>query len=124
MIVQLRVSDELYEKYAKRNPQNPRKALEEALEAWQDAEPGIPRLVVENPELRRLKELSGQVLSDSKELVTWAEKTAAASVAGVDLPLSLGQRQRLVAQAQFFQQPLGEFIQKQFNALVVRELGA
>jgi len=123
MIVSLKISDELYEKYAKRNPEDPRAALAEALAAFQDLEPGIPRLVVENPELRRLKELSQEDLSTPGKLVSWAEKNAKVGMGGVEVELSLGVRQRLAAQAEFMKEPYQEFAKKQLGGAISRTFG-
>ena len=123
MIVQIRISDELYEKYAKRNPQDPRAALGEALETFQDLEPGVPRLIVENPELRRLKELTQEDLSSPANLVKWAERSAKVGMSGVEVELSLGIRQRLAAQAEFMKEPFQEFAKKQLGGAISRSFG-
>lgn len=123
MLVQLKISDELYEAYAKRNPENPRKALEEALEAHKDLEPGIPRLVVENPELRELKRISRQVLGDSKELLEFVKKTCSVSLGGVEVELSLGARQRLEALATAGAEPYDTFTKRRLQNAVDQVVG-
>jgi len=123
MIVSIQIPDELYQKYAKRNPGDPRAALVEALVAWQDLEIGVPRLMVENPELRELKRLVQGDLSTPEALVTWAKRTAAVSVGGVELELSLGQRQRLEAQAEFFKEPYDAFVKKQLGPAISKVAG-
>ena len=123
MLVQLKISDELYEKYSKRNPQNPRKALEEALEAHQDLEPGVPRLVVENPELRELKRLSGQILEDSKALLAYVKKTQSVSIGGVEVELSVGARQRLEALAASIAEPYDKFTKRRLQNAVDQVVG-
>jgi hypothetical protein len=123
MIVSLKIPDELYEQYAKRNPGDPRKALAEALETWKNLEPGVPRLIVENPELRELKTLTQVDLSQAKNLLAWAKRSAKVSAAGVDLELPLGVRERLQAQADFMKEPYQEFARKQLAAAITRALG-
>lgn len=123
MIVQLKVPDELYELYAKRNPGNPRKAMEEALEAFKVLEPGIPRLILENPELREIKRLSGEQLPDAQALLAYIKKTQAVSLGGVEIELNLGQRQRLEAMAEFFKQPYDQYAKQQLADGVQRVLG-
>jgi hypothetical protein len=123
MIVTLKIEDSLYEQYAKRNPQNPRKALEEALEAHKDLEPGVPRLVVENPELRELKRLSQQVLGDSQELLAYVKKTTAVSLGGVEVELSLGARQRLEALALASAEAYDSFTKRRLQNAVDQVVG-
>ena len=123
MIVSLKVPDELYEVYAKRNPRDPRAAMAEALEAWKDREPGIPRLVVENPELRELQRLTQSELSQPKQLVDWAKRTVSVAVAGIEFELSLGQRQRLEAEAAALKQPFNAYLLQQLKLVVGRGLG-
>lgn len=123
MIVQIKIPDELYEKYARRNPKDPRKALEEALETFQDLEPGVPRLVVENPELRELKRISQAVLGDAKELLEFVKRTTAVSVGGVEVELSLGARQRLEAMALAMTEPFDVFAKRQLKAGVDKVVG-
>jgi len=123
MLVQLKISDGLYERYAKRNPGNPRKALEEALEAHQDLEPGVPRLIIHNPELRELKRLSGQVLDDSKELLAYVKKTQTVSIGGVEVELSLGARQRLEALALSIAEPYDSFTRRRLQNAVDQVIG-
>jgi hypothetical protein len=123
MLVQLKISDELYEKYSRRNPGNPRKALEETLEAHQDLEPGVPRLIVENPELRELKRLSGQILEDSKALLTYVRKTQAVSIGGVEVELSVGARQRLEALAASIPEPYDVFTKRRLQNAVDHVIG-
>jgi hypothetical protein len=123
MLLQIKISDELYEKYARRNPKDPRKALEEALELYQDLEPGVPRLVVENPELRELKRISQAVLADSKELLDFVKKTTSVSVGGVEVELSVAARQRLEAMALAMAEPFDSFAKRQLKAGVDRVIG-
>lgn len=124
MIVQLKIDDDLYAKYAKRNPKDPRKALEEALSTFQDVEIGVPRLTLENPELKELKTVAGEPIGSSADLVAWAKRHSNVSVAGVEVPLSVAQRQRLAALAPFFQEDLGTHIKRVVGNLLVREIGA
>lgn len=123
MLVQLRVDDELYQQYAKRNPGDPRKALEEALVAFKDLEPGVPRVVVENPELRELNRIVGEPVSSVAQLLNWAKKLTSFSVAGVEVELSPGQRQRLVQMAGFMNQPLDSYVKQQIGTMVLEKIG-
>ena len=123
MLVQLKISDELYEKYARRNPENPRKALEETLELYKDLEPGVPRLIVENPELRELKRLSGQVLTDAKELLTYVKRTQTVSIGGVEVELSVGARQRLEALSLAVAEPYDVFTKRRLQNAVDQVVG-
>lgn len=120
MILQIKISDELYQKYAERKPSNPRAAIEEALEAFQDRVPGEPEEVLKGAALRKMKELG---LMSGEDLAKWVERQASFSVAGVEIPLTLGQRQRLAQVAAFMNQPLEGYVKQQLGTLLVRELG-
>jgi hypothetical protein len=123
MILQIRLSDELYQHYAKRHPGDPRKAIEDALEAHQDLEPGVPRVVLENPELRELSRVVGEPINSSAQLLAWVKRNTQFSVAGIDLELSLGQRQRLKQMADYMKQPLDGYVKQQIGTILTRELG-
>lgn len=123
MIVSLKISDELYEQYAKRNPGDPRAALAEALEAWKDREIGVPRLILENPELRELKTITQADLSEPAHLVNWAKRTSTVDFSEVEVELSLGVRERLKAQADFMKEPFAEFAKKQLLGAISRTFG-
>ena len=123
MLVQLRVDDDLYQLYAKRNPGDPRKAMEEALAAFQDLAPGIPRLVVENPELRELNRAVGFPVSSGAALIEHVKRLTSFSVAGVEVPLTPGQSQRLVQMAGFMQQPVDAYVRQQIGTMVTEKIG-
>jgi len=123
MIVSLQISDELYEHYAKRNPGDPRAALAEALKLYKDLEPGVPRLVVENPDLRAIQGYVQGDLSSSTKLLEWIRKTATVKVGDWDIELSLGQRQRLEAMAKAMVQPLNEFAKNQLTSGIQKVVG-
>jgi len=123
MIVSIKISDELYEHYAKRNPGDPRAALVEALTAFQHLEPGIPRLVVENPELRAIQGFVQGDLSTPAALLAWIKKTATVQVGDWTVELTLGQRQRLEAMAKAMAQPVEDFAKTQLTAGIQRVVG-
>lgn len=120
MILQIKISDELYQHYADRKPSNPRAAIEEALEKLKGLDPAQPREILEGAALRKLKELG---LTTGDDLAKWVERQGNFSVAGVEVPLSLGQRQRLAQLAQFMAQPIEGYVKQQLGTLLVRELG-
>lgn len=120
MILQIKISDELYQKYAERKPTNPRAAIEETLEKFQDRDPNEVEEVLKGAALRKLKELG---LMSGDDLAKWVEKQASFSIAGIEVPLSLGQRQRLAQVAAFMNQPLEGYVKQQLGTLLARELG-
>jgi hypothetical protein len=123
MIVSLKISDELYEHYAKRNPLDPRAALADALESFKALEPGVPRLVVENPDLRAIQGYVQGDLSTSAALLAWIRKTAAVKVGDWSIELSVGQRKHLKDMATALVQPLDEFAKNQLKAGIQKVVG-
>jgi hypothetical protein len=123
MVITIKISDELYEHYAQRNPLDPRAALAEALESFKALEPGVPRLVVENPELRAIQAYVQGDLSSSAALLAWIRKTAAVRVGDWEIELSLGQRQHLRDMANALVQPVDEFAKNQLKAGIQKVAG-
>ena len=123
MVVQIRIEDSLYEKYAKRHPADPRQALVDALKTFQDLEPGVPRLIVENPELRAIQGFVQGDLSSGASLLSWIKKTAAVRVGDWDIELSLGQRQHITAMANAMVQPVDEFAKNQLKSGIQKVAG-
>lgn len=121
MIVSLKIPDEVYEAYGRRNPENPRAELELTLQAFEALDPRKAGLVLDAEELKELNTLLGHPISSTRELLEHVGRSQKVSFGeGLAIPLDTGQRQRLAAQADFFQQPFEDFAQTQIRAALAR----
>jgi hypothetical protein len=124
VLVQIKIPDETYELYGRRNPENPRAALELTLQAFAELDPRGAGLVLTAEELRELNTLLGHPISSSKELLEHVGRSQRVTLGeGVEVPLNIGQRMRLKAQADFFAQSFPDFVKKQVAAGVVAVVG-
>lgn len=124
MFVNVQISDELYTKYAEKAPDRPQRALAETLKAFVELDPSEKLVILRGAELREISRILGHPISEPKELLEHLERSQRVSLGeGVEVELNPGQRARLKAQAEFFQQPLAEFAKKQISAGVVAIVG-
>lgn len=124
MIITLQIPDELYQHYAERNPSNPQSELAMALKEFAPYFPGKKRVVIEGEKLKQLSKILGHPISTADELLEHAQRSEKVTLGkGIEVELGVGQRQRLMAQAEFFKQPFEEFVKKQVSAGVVAIVG-
>lgn len=123
MIVQLRVPDELYEAYARRNPEDPRAAMAESLAKFEKLDPKEDRLVLDKEALKALQAFVQGDLSEAKSLIDFVKRTTAVSAAGIELPLSVAVRTRLAAEARALEQPYDVYAKQQLSLAVTKILG-
>lgn len=121
MIVTLKVPDEVYEKYAEFNKQNPRGAMEKQLVRFQDHEPSS-RFVILEPEIRRDIEKIHS-LEDQRKFVTWLQGQLSIFVADVQVPLRENQLRCLTAEATSKLKDVKEHIRTRVRNALDREFG-
>jgi hypothetical protein len=117
VVLTIKISDELYEKYGKLNPQNPRYAIEKTLEKYSEAGYSSKVLVVTGEPLKDLQVSVGQIDS-AEELAEAVKRALSVRVDGIEVPLTEGQRKRLESNAKFYNQPQDEYA----VSLIVRAL--
>ena len=123
MILAVRVPDEVYARYALRNPKNPGAELEKALVKFQELLPEEERLVFQGPALRDLREVMEWPVTSPQEVVERVRKLRRVEFEGVSVDLSDAQRQRLGELAKFYAQPLEAYAQGTFKKAVSDVLG-
>jgi hypothetical protein len=69
MIVQLRIPDEIHEKYKTIAPTGPEKAMTSHLERFSDVKPGARVLILTTDEMNQLQEMVGKYVATGKELL-------------------------------------------------------
>jgi hypothetical protein len=109
MIVSLKVSDELYEEYGRRNPNNPRTAMADSLERFVSHDPGIKSVLLDGENLSLLQSALQTSLSDPAELTRLLIKALSVRVDEVEVALTPVQRKSIETNASFFKQTQGEF---------------
>lgn len=125
MIVSLKIPDELYAAYAERNPKSPQGEMEKALRAFQKLDPDTFRVVLEGETLKKLNNTLQHTCNTPEELLERLARSERVKLPeeGVEIQLNEGQRQRLKAQAEFFQRPFPEFVKQQVAAGIVTIVG-
>lgn len=124
MLLNIKVPDETYETYARRNPGNPRLELEASLQVFAELDPKRSGLVLTAEELSQLNRILGHPISSTKELLEHVERSQRVSLGeGAAITLSLGQRTRLKAQAEFFKEDFKKFAERQVGAGVIAIVG-
>ncbi len=106
MLVNIKVPDETYEAYARRNPENPRLELERTLQAFSELDPRRISLFFNQEELAEISRLLGQPVQDVKTFLEVLKKSASAGFGeGIEIQLNPAQRARLHAMANFYKRP-------------------
>ena len=119
MILQIHLPDDLYAKYAERDPAKPQAVLEAALADAVGLVPGEQRILFRGDELRALKVLLDHPVSTAGEVLRGIERFRRVSLPeGVTLDLDAGQLTRLRAlfDSSGFQMTFGEFVRRQLTA--------
>jgi hypothetical protein len=109
MIVSLKVSDELYEQYGRRNPNNPRAAMIDTLERFVSSDPGIKSLTLEGENLKQLQDALQTVLKDPDEATRLLLKALSVRVDEVEIALTPTQRKSIETNSAFFKQDPGDW---------------
>lgn len=119
MIIQIRIPDELYAKYAERNPKKPQEELEKALADGVGLVPGEQRLVFRGEELKELKRLLEHPVSSVGEVLERVKKFKSIALpegAGVELDEGQLFRLRSQHQASGFAMSFEDFLKRQLSA--------
>jgi hypothetical protein len=132
LILNIRISDDTYQKYSERNAAKPQEEIEKALEAFKDLNPKETRLIVAGADLKEVSKILGHPISSPKELLEHLTRSERAALPeeGTFITLSPGQRARLKAQADFFNKAgkatpaeYADFVKKQVSAGILAVVG-
>lgn len=104
MIVSLKVSDDLYEQYGRRNPNNPRAAMTDTLERFVSHDPGTKSVTLEGDNLRQLQEALQTSLSNPDEFTRLLVKALSVRVDDIEISLTPTQRKSIETNSAFFKQ--------------------
>jgi hypothetical protein len=125
MIFNFRLSDELYAKYAERNPKSPQSSMERTLKRFAEVDPEEQFVVLQGDQLKQVKALLGHPVSTPEEVVHHLARYARVSFPeeGVEILLTAPQREKLKQQAAFWDQPFKKFLETQFTSAIARVIG-
>jgi len=124
MFVQIQIPDELYQVFAERSPERPQKAIADTLKRFAAIPPEGVAIQLTGAELRELSRLLGHPISTPGELVEHIIRSERVSLGeGIEVMLNPGQRQRLKAQADFFN-PSGKATKEEYEAFVKQQVSA
>ncbi len=124
MIVQIRLPDELYAKYAERDPKKPQQEIEKALLEAVELIPGEQRLILRGEELRKVKDLLEHPVSTVGELLEKLTKLKRVGVEGAgEVELTVGQLTRIKEMAPYMSQTPAEYLKDRVKAGLVAVVG-
>lgn len=123
MIISIKIADETYEKYGKKNPSNPRSAIEAHIERFVDADNG-KTIVLNGKILAELQRLSGRQLDSPQDVLAAFVDLASYSVDGVQVILPGEQRAILRKGAEAYKEALPAFIERKVKQGLTTILGA
>ena len=124
MIVSLKVPDETYEVYARRNTANPRVEMERTLQSFAEVDPKGVSLFLNNEELKQLNEILGSPVSSFAELKEHLQRNLRCGLGeNLEVPLSLGQRIRAKGLADAQARDYREFVQQIVKQAVANAVG-
>lgn len=123
MIISITIPDELFSKYAERDPANPRKEIEKTLSKFVDIPPS-DRLLLVPPEVRKeLEKLVGGPIEKWEKFLKFFKDTISVRAAEVNVPLTEGQAKRLASQAAFYKRDPKEYVTDQVKRGLFQFLG-
>lgn len=102
MLVSLKVSDEVFEAYGTHNPQNPRLAMEQALERFKAVTPNKKAILLSGDALAELQTLLGGSYDGASDLVLAIRKALVVKVDGVEVALTESQRKAISDTVRYF----------------------
>lgn len=124
MILSIRVPDETYETYARRNPENPRVELERSLQAFASLDPKRVSLFLNQEELAEISQILGLPVNDVKTLLELLRRSQRASFGeGLEVELNPGQRNRLQAMATAMAEDFRSYAKRELKRGVVVVVG-
>lgn len=124
MLVNLKIPDETYEVYGKRNPESPRVELERSLQAFATLDPREVGLILNRAELGEVSKVLGFPISTVKDLLEHLQRSERVSLGeGVEVTLNPGQRTRLQQMAGFYDQTFVDYAKAQVQRAVAQVVG-
>jgi hypothetical protein len=124
MIIGLKIPDETYEVYGRRNPESPRVEIERTLQAFASLDPREVSLFLNREELKELNTILGHPISSVKELFEHLKRSQRVSLGeGIEVELTSAQRARLAADAEFWKEDFKTYVAKHIKLGVVNVVG-
>ena len=102
MILNITLPDEIFARYADRNPANPRKEIEKVLERFVSFDPSDRLLIVPKDVRQELEKLIGGPIEKWEKFLSIFKDALSIRAGEVLVPLTEGQVKRLKGQADFY----------------------
>jgi hypothetical protein len=102
MLISLKVSDEVFEAYGTHNPQNPRLAMEQALERFQEVTPNKKAILIAGEALAELQRLLDGTFEGASDLLPALRKALTVKVGDVEVALTESQRKAISDTVKYF----------------------
>jgi hypothetical protein len=102
MILNITLPDEIFARYADRNPSNPRKEIEKVLERFVAFDPSDRLLIVPKDVRQELEKLIGGPIEKWEKFLSIFKDALSIRAGEVLVPLTEGQVKRLKGQADFY----------------------
>lgn len=122
MVLTIKISDDLYEKIGKLNPQNPRHAIERLLAKYAEAGYSTKAIVLAGKDLAEVQKIVGQI-EDPAGLIRALQLSTSITIGDIEVSLSEGQWKRLKSNAAFYNQAPEDFAKEQIKRGLQSTLG-
>lgn len=102
MIVSLKIPDELYEAYGRKNPEDPRAAMAETLAAFAASDPAARTVSLAGEDLKTAQSMLGQPFDTSEKFLELLRKALCVRFENVEVALTPAQRKSAETSISFF----------------------
>lgn len=123
MVLTIKISDDLYEKIGKLNPQNPRHAIEKLLAKYAEAGYSNKAVVLSGKDLAEVQKILGQV-EDPDSLIQALKRVTSIKVGEFEVALTDSQRTNLARNFAFWESKDKDWMLNQIKRGLQSTLGA
>ena len=123
MIVSLRVPDELYEAYGRKNAEDPRSPMVEALAKFVGEDPKARSITLSGESLKEVQGLIGGPVESPEQLLRALRKALKVRLDNVEVTLTPSQRKAVETTVGFFGGEEDEFLENKLKEALVYVFG-
>lgn len=125
MIISIRISDDVYQKYMKQDPKFPQRVIKDTLDKYQDVPIEERFVFVKGEALDKIEKAIGTTLGQEQidDLGDLVQKLCSVRVDARDVPLTKGQRYRLERESEFFKRSFDDLLVERLEKILLREWG-
>lgn len=123
MIVSLKVPDELYEAYGRKNSTDPRAPMVEALAKFVEEDPRARSITLSGENLSEVQNLIGGPVDSPPSLLDALRKSLRVRLDDVEVTLSPSQRKAIETSCGFFKLEQRQFIENKLREALIQVFG-